>query len=110
MKEKTVGLLHHQTLMHLLRKSKNTLKNYVTVETLYPLKIFEEKIYAFGEVDEYADFRKTLCWKPSLKSNENGELHIEFYTSDMRGAFTGEIDLYSENGRFGYYSFDFMVY
>jgi hypothetical protein len=34
------------------------------------------------------DLRNTLYWNPSVKTNRNGEVEIEFWTSDLPGIYT----------------------
>ncbi len=85
-------------------------KNFVTIECLYPTKDFQEVDYSTNPSDPNVDFRKTLYWKTDLESTENEEIKIIFYTSDIRGAFIGKIDVYSEKGLFGNYLFNFKVH
>ena len=34
------------------------------------------------------DLRNTLYWNPSVKTNSNGKAEIEFWTSDLPGIYT----------------------
>ena len=85
-------------------------KNYITIECLYPKKNFREFDYSKKGSEYGPDFRKMLYWKTGLSSNASGEVDIKFYTSDIRGAFVGKVDIYSDDGLlFGSYLFDFNV-
>ena len=45
-----------------------------------------------------ADFRNTLYWNPEVKTDENGEANISFYTSDEKGKFLITIEGVGERG------------
>lgn len=38
--------------------------------------------------DNLPDLRSTIYWKPDVKSNENGEAYLRFYTADGTGTYT----------------------
>ncbi len=44
------------------------------------------------------DLRQTLYWNPELKLDDNGKATIEFYTSDLKGNYTIEVDGISSKG------------
>jgi hypothetical protein len=46
-----------------------------------------------------ADYRNTLYWNPEVKTDENGEADISFYTSDEKGKFLITIEGVGENGK-----------
>ena len=48
-----------------------------------------------------ADFRNTLYWNPEVKTDENGEADISFYTSDEKGKFLITIEGVGERGETG---------
>ena len=43
------------------------------------------------------DYRYQLLWKPDLNLNE-GEMSIEFFTSDITGDFEISLEGYTNNG------------
>jgi hypothetical protein len=45
-----------------------------------------------------ADYRNTLYWNPDVKTDENGEANISFYTSDEKGKFLITIEGVGERG------------
>ncbi len=42
---------------------------------------FYSPMYPDGAADAFDDYRRTLYWNPSLKTDENGEIHIDCYNS-----------------------------
>jgi hypothetical protein len=48
-----------------------------------------------------ADYRNTLYWNPEIKTDENGEANISFYTSDEKGKFLITIEGVGERGEIG---------
>lgn len=48
-----------------------------------------------------ADYRNTLYWNPEVTTDDNGEAHISFYTSDETGKFLITIEGAGENGETG---------
>jgi len=44
------------------------------------------------------DFRPTLFWEPNLKLFPDGTASVEFYTSDLNGKYTIDLQGVSENG------------
>jgi hypothetical protein len=48
-----------------------------------------------------ADYRNTLYWNPEVKTDENGEANISFYTSDEKGKFLITIEGVGERGEIG---------
>lgn len=55
------------------------------------------------------DFRNTLLWEPNLVTDENGEVEISFFTSDIRSLFNCKIEGLGANSQFGVHSFDLKV-
>jgi len=45
------------------------------------------------------DLRNTLYWNPSVKTEINGEAEIEFWTSDLPGIYTINIQGISTTGK-----------
>ena len=45
-----------------------------------------------------ADYRNTLYWNPEVKTDENGDANISFYTSDEKGKFLITIEGVGERG------------
>ncbi|MGY6520254.1 MAG: hypothetical protein ACXIUD_00885 [Mongoliitalea sp.] len=56
-----------------------------------------------------SDYRSTLTWEPSLFTDENGRVELEFYTSDIRSIFTGNFEALSPDGKMGQVIFEFVV-
>ncbi|MEP1487574.1 MAG: hypothetical protein ABJK28_04000 [Algibacter sp.] len=59
--------------------------------------------------DPFPDYRNTLFWKPDIITNEQGEVVIEFYCSDINTVFLGNIEGVSGNGLLGTDNFNFKV-
>jgi hypothetical protein len=58
--------------------------------------------YGNSDVDSHIpDFRNVLYWSSDLKTNENGESAISFYTSDMKGKYAVVVQGISTNGKCG---------
>jgi hypothetical protein len=55
------------------------------------------------------DLRNTLYWAPAQKTNQNGTLSLNFYTSDLPGKYKVLIQGLSDNARIGAKSFTFEV-
>lgn len=55
------------------------------------------------------DLRNTLYWAPAQKTNQNGTLSFNFYTSDLPGKYKVLIQGLSDNARIGAKSFTFEV-
>ncbi len=49
-----------------------------------------------------ADFRNTLYWNPVLNTREDGEISIEFYTSDEPGEYTVYVEGITPGGKSGF--------
>jgi len=45
------------------------------------------------------DLRNTLYWNPAVKTNSNGEAEIEFWTSDLPGIYTINIQGITDTGK-----------
>jgi hypothetical protein len=64
----------------------------------------KHKFEEFNYTDEMAfnsrkaDYRNTLYWNPEVKTDENGEANISFYTSDEKGKFLITIEGVGERG------------
>jgi uncharacterized protein YfaS (alpha-2-macroglobulin family) len=55
------------------------------------------------------DLRNTLYWNPSVKTDRNGEAQIEFWTSDLPGTYTINIQGISATGEKVSLNKSFMV-
>lgn len=78
------------------------MKNYMLIEPIKSDKDFPTPNYDTDRKRlEFPDYRKTLFWSNNLKTNSNGIIEVEFFTSDISGLFRGEIDVFDENGNFG---------
>lgn len=47
------------------------------------------------------DFRQVLYWSPAIITDANGNAHIEFYTSDVKGTFIVQVQGITSNGEAG---------
>lgn len=56
-----------------------------------------------------ADFRNLLYWEPNVITNKNGEIQLQFYTSDMKGKYIGVIEGMTPDGKAGRGTFRFEV-
>lgn len=56
-----------------------------------------------------ADFRNLLYWEPNVITNKNGEMQLQFYTSDIKGKYIGVIEGISTDGRAGKSTYTFEV-
>ena len=77
-----------------------------------------EKHYGFNAPDyddkqrklsRVPDLRNTLYWNPSVKTESNGEVEIEFWTSDLQGIYTINVQGVSEAGEIVSLCKTFMV-
>jgi hypothetical protein len=50
------------------------------------------------ETETLPDFRQTLCWNPEFEVI-NGQANLEFYTSDVKGVFTIEVEGITSEGQ-----------
>jgi hypothetical protein len=55
------------------------------------------------------DRRYQLYWNPSTKTNADGTAVIEFYTSDVQGTFTIDVQALDNNGNAGHLRKTFTV-
>lgn len=55
------------------------------------------------------DFRNTLYWTPSVITDAKGEASITFYTTDITGKFTGNVEGLDGTGRMGQVNFEFKI-
>ena len=55
--------------------------------------------YSKGSVLRIPDIRPSLYWNPDLKTEDNGETFIHFYTSDGTGKYIIHIEGITEDGR-----------
>jgi hypothetical protein len=60
---------------------------YKIIETP-PVIIFPDYSVEMYRLSRAPDLRNTLYWNPSVKTNSNGEAEIEFWTSDLPGIYT----------------------
>jgi hypothetical protein len=73
---------------------------------VYPNKVNDLPISVSGpdyngnvqETETLPDFRQTLCWNPEFELI-NGQSTLEFYTSDVKGVFSIEIEGITSNGQ-----------
>ena len=69
--------------------------------TFLPERQFTAPDYS-TEIDEnLPDFRNTLFWNPSVKTDENGEATISFYTSDAIGEYEIRVEAINSAGQIG---------
>lgn len=54
--------------------------------------------------DPSPDYRNTLLWKPDVKTDQNGEVTISFFCSDIHSKFKIRIEGVGPDGRLGYFS------
>ncbi|MEM6717798.1 MAG: MG2 domain-containing protein [Bacteroidota bacterium] len=80
------------------------------VKGLYPMKEFYSPQYDLNPDEAlFPDNRKTLFWAPNLVSNENGEIEVSFYTSDVQTTFLGKLEGTNGNRLLGGTVFQFDV-
>lgn len=73
-------------------------------------KVFYSPKYGANEsVNEYSDLRKTVYWKPDIKTDQEGKAHISFYQSDIVDEFEVQLEGMSKNGLPGYYTYTYKV-
>jgi hypothetical protein len=76
------------------------------IQGYYPAKEFYEPAYD-TEPSSVSDFRNTLLWRPVLTTN--GEVTVDFYTSDIDSSFTGIVEGIGNGGLPGMTTFHFTV-
>jgi hypothetical protein len=105
-----LGGLTYGGIIHLFTKKKNfaglidtknltfsEFKGYSEKSNFTPFKYPDEIAYNSRK----ADYRNTLYWNPEVKTDENGEANISFYTSDEKGKFLITIEGVGERGETG---------
>ncbi|RLD75609.1 MAG: hypothetical protein DRJ07_17785, partial [Bacteroidetes bacterium] len=78
---------------------------YHTPKTFYVPKYDIKK----GITNEKKDYRKTVYWKPNVKTDKTGKAYIEFYQSDISDEFEIVIEGISVNGKIGSFSSFYTV-
>ncbi|WP_420574079.1 hypothetical protein [Kordia sp.] len=84
-------------------------RGFVSTKGYYPEKEFYSPLYDKAEEKAFPDNRKTLFWAPNLVSDENGEITVSFYTSDVQTTFLGKLEGTNGNGLLGGTQFKFDV-
>ncbi|MBO9203845.1 MULTISPECIES: hypothetical protein [Niastella] len=74
----------------------------------YQNRVFYEPDYD-KETNAVTDSRNTLCWKPLLITDKNGEATVQFFCSDIRSRFVGIIEGVGDAGLLGVNKFSFSV-
>ena len=105
-----IGGIVYGGIINLYTKKKNFAEHIDTKNlTFSEFKGYSEKynFTPFNYPDEIAhnskkaDYRNTLYWNPEVKTDENGEANITFYTSDEKGKFLITIEGVGESGETG---------
>ncbi len=91
-----------------LEKEKNE-RGFLFVKGFYPTKEFYSPLYDNAEDKLFPDNRKTLFWAPNLISDQNGEISVSFYTSDIQSVFLGKLEGTDGNGLLGTNLFELNV-
>ena len=84
-------------------------RGFVTTKGFYPEKKFYSPLYVDATEQALPDNPKTLFWAPNLVSDENGEITVSFYTSDVQTTFLGTLEGTNGNGLLGGTVFQFDV-
>lgn len=74
----------------------------------YQSREFYEPDYDAAD-DSTPDNRNTLAWKPALRTDQNGEAVITFFSSNISSQFVGVIEGVTDEGKLGVEKFDFGV-
>lgn len=80
----------------------------VRIRGYYGIKEFYEPNYDIDD-SSFPDYRNTLLWKPNLKTDENGEVEVDFFCSDLNTLFLGEIEGFGGDGLLGTHRFQLLV-
>lgn len=56
-----------------------------------PQKTFTAPTYQEGQPSKMPDFRNTLYWNPTIKTDDTGKASVSFYTSDALGEYLIEV-------------------
>jgi|GEM_PF-68959 len=80
--------------------AKTATARYRPIPLLYPQRFYSPKYTAKSPVAD-PDYRSTLCWEPSLTTNQSGEAKVSFYTSDVKSSYTVKIAGIDGNGKIG---------
>jgi hypothetical protein len=84
--------------------------NLKMIKGYYGKREFYQPVYNKETInDHFPDYRNTLFWKPDIITNEQGEVVIEFYCSDINTIFSGSIEGVSATGLLGAENFNFKV-
>lgn len=84
-------------------------RGFVMTKGFYPEKEYYSPLYVDATEKAFPDNRKTLFWAPNLVSDENGEITVSFYTSDVQTTFLGTLEGTNGNGLLGGTVFQFDV-
>ncbi|WP_028298151.1 hypothetical protein [Olivibacter sitiensis] len=82
------------------------LKGYILPREFFSPNYSDDSLSAEPKED---DFRNTLYWKPNLVTDSNGEVVVQFFSSDISSGFVGRIEGVSANGLLGKGAFEFNV-
>ena len=86
------------------------MNNLSRVKAYYGIREFYKPNYdKETDVDKVPDYRNTLLWEPSVITDENGEVTLSFFCSDINTDFVGRIEGVSNEGELGIGNFKFTV-
>jgi hypothetical protein len=101
------GELIHHGIVHIITKqgkySNLSLPDYVVklpYRVTEPVSLFSSPDYSNPgrRQNRVPDFRNTLYWNPSIKSDNEGKMSVEFFTSDLTGDYVINIQGVNANG------------
>ena len=95
--------VNHNGAMILYVSPENEEKKAINfVKGHYQIPEFYQPNYEGNPDEKYIpDFRNTLTWEPNLVTDENGEVEVSFFTSDIRSVFYCRVEGMDTKGQFG---------
>ncbi|WP_256005183.1 carboxypeptidase-like regulatory domain-containing protein [Pedobacter deserti] len=102
-RRESVGTLYLQTKSGRgwYRVSEPDIAHYRPVPTVRPQAFYSPKYTVTQTSAADNDFQSTIYWKPDITTDSEGKSRISFYTSDVTGSYTLNIQGTDMNGHFG---------
>lgn len=73
-----------------------------SAQGFYTARQFYSPTYTSGNINnQLPDLRTTICWRPNVYTDEDGEASIEFYNADGTGKYKVVVEGISPSGKIG---------
>jgi hypothetical protein len=84
-----------------LRRNQSDMVSYRPLPLMHASEFYSPKYTVKDGTDRNADLRSTIFWKPELITDEHGKARISFYTSDIGGSYTVNVQGADLDGKIG---------